>query len=57
MTSLLEILHQISKIVSSGLELDQMLRELVQLSVEMTNSYSCLFYLSETDVEFMLLLS
>ena len=54
MTSLLEILHQISKIVSSGLELDQMLRELVHLAVEVTNCDACLIYLAEPDGEVVL---
>ncbi len=54
MTSLLEVLHQISKIVSSGLELDEMLRELVHLAVEVTNCDACLIYLAEPDGEVVL---
>src|SRR5579863_8353360 len=54
MTSLLEVLHQISKIVSSGLELDEMLRELVHLAVEVTNCDACLIYLAEPDGEIVL---
>jgi uroporphyrinogen-III synthase len=54
MTSLLEILHQISKIVSSGLHLDDMLRELVNLAVEVTNCDACLIYLAEPDGEVVL---
>lgn len=54
MTSLLEILHQISKIVSSGLDLDDMLRELVRLTVDVTSCDACLIYLAEADGEVVL---
>jgi uroporphyrinogen-III synthase len=53
-TPLLEILHQISKIVSSGMELDDMLRELVRLTVDVTSSDACLIYLAEPDGEVVL---
>jgi len=46
-TSLLEILHQISKIVSSELNLDDMLRELIRLTVDVTSCDACLIYLAD----------
>lgn len=42
-----ELLHRTSKIVSSGLTLDDMLRELVGLMVEVTGCDACLVYLAE----------
>jgi two-component system, response regulator PdtaR len=53
-TSLLENLHQISKIVSSGLHLDDMLRELVRVTVDVTSCDACLIYLAEPDGEAVL---
>ena len=49
MASQLDLLHQISKIVSSGSTLDEMLQELVRLTVEVTNCDACLLYLAEPD--------
>jgi len=54
MTSQLELLHQISKIVSSGLTLDEMLEELIRLAVEVTGCDACLIYLAEPDGEVVL---
>jgi uroporphyrinogen-III synthase len=54
MTPLLDLLHQISKIVSSGLPLDEMLRELVRLTVEVTSCNACLIYLAEPTGEVVL---
>ena len=39
------LLHRISSIVSSGLELDAMLKELVDLAMKVTDSDACLVYL------------
>jgi len=47
MASQLDLLHQISKIVSSGSSLDQVLQELVRLTVEVTGCDACLLYLAE----------
>lgn len=49
MASQLDLLHQISKIVSSGATLDEMLQELVQLTVRVTSCDACLLYLAEPD--------
>src|SRR5579863_464356 len=49
MASQLDLLHQISKIVSSGSTLDQMLQELVGLTVTVTQCDACLLYLAEAD--------
>lgn len=43
--SQVELLHQISNIVSSNLDLEKMLQELVDLAVEVTSSDACLVYL------------
>jgi len=53
-TSLLEILHQISKIVSSELNLDDMLRELIRLTVDVTSCDACLIYLADPGGEVVL---
>jgi uroporphyrinogen-III synthase len=47
MTSQLDLLHKISKIVSSGSTLDEMLAELVQLTAQVTICDACLLYLAE----------
>jgi signal transduction protein with GAF and PtsI domain len=47
MASQLDLLHQISRIVSSGATLDEMLRELVRLTVHVTSCDACLIYLAE----------
>ena len=41
------LLHRISSIVSSGLELDSMLRELVDLIMQVTDCDACLVYLAD----------
>ena len=43
------ILHRTSRIVSSGLSIDDMLQELVALTVEVTNCDACLVYLPDHD--------
>jgi len=43
--SQVELLHQISNIVSSNLSLEKMLQELIGLAVEVTNCDACLVYL------------
>ena len=53
-TSQVDLLHQTSKIVSSGLTLDFMLKELVRLTVEVTACDACLVYLAEPSGEIVL---
>ncbi|HUJ21405.1 MAG TPA: GAF domain-containing protein [Bryobacteraceae bacterium] len=53
-SSQVELLHRTSKIVSSGLSLDEMLKELVRLAVQVTGSDACLVYLSEPNGEVVL---
>jgi uroporphyrinogen-III synthase len=43
--SQVELLHQISNIVSSNLSLEKMLKELIGLAVEVTDCDACLVYL------------
>src|SRR5205085_7658939 len=43
--SQVELLHQISNIVSSNLSLEKMLKELISLAVEVTDCDACLVYL------------
>jgi GAF domain-containing protein len=43
--SQVELLHQISNIVSSNLELEKMLQELIALAVDVTSCDACLVYL------------
>src|SRR5215813_12191214 len=45
MKSQVELLHQISNIVSSNLSLEKMLKELIGLAVEVTDCDACLVYL------------
>src|SRR5712692_1951254 len=52
--SQLDLLHQTSKIVSSGLSLDEMLKELIRLTVEVTACDACLVYLAEPEGEIVL---
>jgi two-component system, response regulator PdtaR len=54
MPSQVELLHQTSKIVSSGLTLDEMLRELVRLAVQVTGCDACLIYLAEPEGDVVL---
>ena len=54
MRSQVDLLHQTSKIVSSGLTLDEMLRELIQLAVQVTACDACLIYLAEPDGDVVL---
>lgn len=49
MASQLDPLHQISKIVSSSSSLDEMLQELVRLTMQVTSCDACLIYLAEPD--------
>ena len=48
-TRQVEILHRTSRIVSSGLSIDEMLRELIALTVEVTRCDACLVYLPDHD--------
>lgn len=54
MFSQIELLHQTSKIVSSGLTLDEMLKELIRLTVQVTACDACLVYLAEPEGEIVL---
>jgi uroporphyrinogen-III synthase len=45
--SQLELLHQTSRIISSGLTLDGMLQELIGIAVEVTQCDACLVYLPD----------
>lgn len=54
MYSQIDLLHQTSKIVSSGLILDEMLKELIRLTVEVTACDACLVYLVEPEGEIVL---
>jgi uroporphyrinogen-III synthase len=54
MPSQVDLLHQTSKIVSSGLTLDEMLRELVRLAVQVTGCDACLIYLAEPEGDVVL---
>ena len=49
------LLHRISSIVSSGLELDAMLSELVSLTMQVTDSDACLVYLVDYATDEMVL--
>jgi len=48
-TSLVGLLHRVSNIVSSELSLDEMLGEIVGLTVQVTNCDACLVYLIERE--------
>jgi len=50
----IDILHQTSKIVSSGLTLDEMLKALIRLAAQVTASDACLVYLVEPTGEIVL---
>lgn len=52
--SQVDLLHETSRIVSSGLTLDDMLKELVRLAAEVTASDACLVYLAEPTGEIVL---
>jgi len=54
MDSQIDLLHQTSKIVSSGLTLDEMLKELIRLAVQVTVCDACLVYLAEPEGEIVL---
>ncbi len=51
----LQILHQISLTISCSLDLDQILREIVDLVVEVTRGDSCLVYLLDQSEESLIL--
>jgi two-component system, response regulator PdtaR len=54
MYSQIDLLHQTSKIVSSGLILDEMLKELIRLTAEVTACDACLVYLVALEGEIVL---
>ena len=49
-----DLLHKTSKIVSSGLSLDEMLKDLIRLAVQVTACDACLVYLAEPEGEIVL---
>jgi signal transduction protein with GAF and PtsI domain len=51
----LQILHQISQSISCSLELDQVLRQIIDLVVEVTHGDSCLLYLLDGSEESLVL--
>ncbi len=51
----LRILHQISQFISSTLDLDQVLRQTIDLVVDVTHGDSCLLYLLDETEEFLVL--
>jgi signal transduction protein with GAF and PtsI domain len=51
----LEILHHISQSISCSLDLDQVLREIIELVVGVTKGDSCLLYLLDEPGEFLVL--
>src|ERR1700752_3073590 len=48
-TSLVGLLHRVSNIVSSDLSLDEMLGEIIGLTVQVTECDACLVYLIERE--------
>ncbi len=51
----LEILHEISQSISCSLDLDQVLKEIVELVVAVTKCDSCLLYLLEDSEPYLFL--
>src|SRR5216117_2273850 len=51
----LRILHQISQFISSTLDLDQVLRQIVDLVIDVTRGDACLIYLLDEQVENLVL--
>ncbi len=54
MPSQVDVLHQTSRIVSSGLTLDEMLGQLIRLAVQVTGCDACLIYLAEPEGDVVL---
>jgi uroporphyrinogen-III synthase len=54
-SSHLDVLHRVSSIVSSGISLDEMLKELVSLAAQVTTSDACLVYLLDAENDEMVL--
>jgi len=52
--SQVDLFHQTSRVVSSALTLDEMLKELIRLAVEVTACDACLVYLAEPTGEIVL---
>src|ERR1700693_4258931 len=50
-TSHIDLLHRVSNIVSSELSLDEMLGEIVGLTVQVTDCDACLVYLLDRDTD------
>src|SRR3989449_8012492 len=51
----LRILHQISQSISCSLDLDQVLRQIIDLVVDVTHGDSCLVYLLDESGDFLIL--
>src|SRR5262245_52292546 len=51
----LRILHQISQSISCSLDLDQVLRQIIDLVVDVTHGDSCLVYLLDETGDFLVL--
>src|SRR5688572_6189489 len=51
----LQILHQISHTIGSTLDLDEVLRQIIELVVEVTRGDSCLLYLLDEKEDFLIL--
>ena len=51
MGSQVALLHRISSVVSSGLDLDKILRELVDMILTVTDADACLVYLVDPSSE------
>lgn len=51
----LQILHHISRSISCTLDLDQVLREIIELVVDVTHGDSCLLYLLDEPGDFLIL--
>src|SRR5260370_42131511 len=54
MPTQIDLLHQVSKIISSGSALDKMLGELIRLAVQVTDCDACLVYLADSAGEIVL---
>lgn len=52
--SQVDLLHETSRIVSSGSTLDDMLKQLIRMAVELTDCDACLLYLAEPTGEIIL---
>jgi signal transduction protein with GAF and PtsI domain len=51
----LQVLHQITQTIASTLDLDEVLRQIIELVVEVTKGDSCLLYLLDEKEDFLIL--